>query len=338
MAVKNSLIALCYRFGIQRLFTPRFGGHTSILLLHRVSSGFRCGSVMDSLEVSQEYIEQFIVTKKREGWRFISLDYLLENFDECAVRKRNMVVTLDDGYRDNFTHAYPVFRKHEVPFTVYVTNSFPNNTAVQWWYPVASAVQAHGNIHFEWRGHGVDISGRNQKIGFSRLSAVMKSLKPEEQRDFLADFLKLYPCRCEIPPAMTWDDIRSLADDELCTIGCHTLNHRSLARLSEDEAVEEIVRSKQELEAKTGKTVHHLAYPFGKKADAGPREERLTKEAGFRSAVTTSIGNVLPVHRDALFRLPRIPLYEGKGKKEMVELYLSGMYTAIENRFQAKNL
>ena len=53
--------------------------------------------------------------------------------------------------------------------------------------------------------------------------------------------------------ALSWDEVKQLADSPLCTIGAHTINHVNLAEMSDDAAYQEILQSKQQLEEKTGK-------------------------------------------------------------------------------------
>lgn len=332
--MKDALLDMVTATGFHRLFTPIWGGHTAILLLHRVSPGPRPGNLMDGLEVTPEYLERFIVRKRGEGWRFISLDFLLDNFDDCVRRKRNMVVTLDDGYRDNLIHGLPLFRRLGVPFTLYLTDSFPDGTAVMWWYPVAEAVQRGGRLRVEASTGIVDTGGMPHKEAFNALAGLLKPLPAAEQRELCQRLKREHRLSFPDPSPLSWEEVGELAGEELCTIGCHTAGHRSLGRLGEEEARAEMTLSKRNLETRLGKPVLHLAYPFGKESDAGGREERLAREAGFRSGVTTRIGNIGSGDRDLPFRLPRIPLYEGGRREKLVDLYLSGMYTALENRLR----
>ena len=46
---------------------------------------------------------------------------------------KRIAVTLDDGYRDNAEHALPVFRRHGVPFTIFVCPGFCDRTSELWW-------------------------------------------------------------------------------------------------------------------------------------------------------------------------------------------------------------
>jgi peptidoglycan/xylan/chitin deacetylase (PgdA/CDA1 family) len=94
----------------------------------------------------------------------------------------------------------------------------------------------------------------------------------------------------------------------LVTIGAHTKNHFSLAKLTQNELIDEIVDSKAIIESRLGISVKHFCYPFGGKKEAGVREFKLIKDLGFDTAVTTRFGNIFPEHSEHLTSLPRVML------------------------------
>ena len=75
---------------------------------------------------------------------------------------------------------------------------------------------------------------------------------------------------------MDWDQIRAAAQDPLCTIGTHTMNHYHLARLDDALVQSEFDMAANVLEAETGVAARHVAYPYGYEIGVGLRE---TKEA-----------------------------------------------------------
>ena len=328
--MKNTLINVCHKAGIHRLLTPLYGGHTSILLLHRVTPEPQRGLPTDALAVSPEFLERFIREKQATGWRFVSMDHIVDHFDECVARKLNMAVTLDDGYRDNLEHAKPVFDKLGIPYTIYVANSFPDGTADLWWYTLVDLLERHRCLDINHCGVRLILSIDKPKQALNAFKAFYEALGIVEQRDFMARLTARYPLSADNRIVwLAWDEIRELASDNLCTIGCHTFNHLSLGSLGREEALDEMRRSKDEIELRIGRPVRHLAYPYGKKPDASDREASLAAETGFRSAVTTRIGNLFAAHRDHLLMLPRIPLYEVGKNGRLSEIFLSGMYTAV---------
>ncbi len=120
-------------------------------------------------------------------------------------------------------------------------------------------------------------------------------------------------CRTDLllpEPLMTWDELAKLVEAGI-TIGSHGLTHRSLGWMSEEEAREEVVASRQLLEERLGVDVRSFAYPFGTRADFTPATARLLAEAGYTTAMTSQHGAITP-ERPAL-RLPRIKVEGGEG-------------------------
>src|SRR3990172_5880180 len=48
----------------------------------------------------------------------VSLDVLVERMKKNDIPPNAVAVTLDDGYKDNYVHAYPVFKKYSIPATI----------------------------------------------------------------------------------------------------------------------------------------------------------------------------------------------------------------------------
>ena len=66
--------------------------------------------------------------------------------------------------------------------------------------------------------------------------------------------------------------------------------------------------SRARIEAALQRPVVHLAYPYGDRIAAGPREFALARAAGFKTAVTTRPGMIFPESADHLTALPRVSL------------------------------
>ena len=65
---------------------------------------------------------------------------------ERDFRKRFACITFDDGYRDLMQWAYPVLRKHEVPFALYVPTSFPDRIGELWWLALERVIAENTRI------------------------------------------------------------------------------------------------------------------------------------------------------------------------------------------------
>lgn len=99
-----------------------------IWMLHRVVKQRSEEPEQRVLEVTPEWLKQKILEYKEKGFSFVSIDNLPKH-------SRWVCVTFDDGYRDNYTLAYPLLKTLGIPFTVYVTTGFIDNQMPMWWYP-----------------------------------------------------------------------------------------------------------------------------------------------------------------------------------------------------------
>ncbi len=58
---------------------------------------------------------------KQNGYNVISLDELVKGIKSSREFRRNTVaITIDDGYKDNYTYAYPVLKEFSFPATIFI--------------------------------------------------------------------------------------------------------------------------------------------------------------------------------------------------------------------------
>ena len=96
-------------------------------------------------------------------------------------------------------------------------------------------------------------------------------------------------------PKMDWDTLKKLAEDPLITIGSHTVTHPDLPTLDSAQQIDEVTRSKEDLEGHLGRKIETFAYPEGKN-DA--LTQGYTKDAGYNLAFT--------IHNEAAEESPNI--------------------------------
>ena len=110
---------------IYKLFHPVIG---EIWMLHCVVEQRSEKPEQRELEVTPGWLENKITDYQKRGYSFVSIDQL-------PNRGRWVCVTFDDGYRDNYSVAYPLLKKLGVPFTIYVTTGIIDDRQEMWWYP-----------------------------------------------------------------------------------------------------------------------------------------------------------------------------------------------------------
>ena len=302
---------------VYKLFNPNYAGLGHILTFHRVvpkSDKDRIHNHL-SLEISPEHLEETIGFYKKEGYKFLSLDQVCEVLESNETNEKFVAFTFDDGYKDNFTVAYPILKKHKIPFTIYVTTNFPDHKAILWWYILEETIIKNDEIDFVWKGKEYQFKCQNtseKELAFDQIrSLINQNFELDHYEEFLKIIFKkskeeLYAFAKTM--AMSWEEIKKISRDPLCTIGAHTINHYPLSQLNEDELVFEINESKERIEKYIGKVVEHFAYPFGKKTEASLREFDAVKALQFKTGTTTRIGNIFKAHKNNKECLPRISI------------------------------
>jgi peptidoglycan/xylan/chitin deacetylase (PgdA/CDA1 family) len=294
------------------MFSQYLSGIATVFMLHRVYPLESHKLIPnENLKVSPDYLDEFIVKAKAKGYSFISLDALYDDLMNNKPASKSIVLTLDDGYADNYTHAFPIFKKHNTPFAIYVTTSFPDNTAILWWYTLEDLIIQHDSIALN-DGSSFECKTQEQKTdSFWAIRDKIIQLPKENFLDALQTLFKNYPVDWQSKVTeigLNWQQIEELSKDPLATIGAHTINHFAAATLAKEELINEVMGSKQIIESHIHKPVDHFCYPFGSAKEVGEKEFAIVNELGFKTSTTTRVGSIFPEHKNHLSALPRVML------------------------------
>lgn len=231
--------------------------------------------------------------------RIITLDELIDQVvGGLSWREPVMLLTFDDGYRDNFELAAPLLREQNVPATFFIPTGFLELPKLPWWDHIAYVIkQTHARrVVVDRCSTGsqppleIDLEAMSPTtVIASIIRAFLDETIPDEQW-FLDRLTEV--CMVEFDPEalgknlfMSWANVHELADSSLAfTIGSHTHSHRKLATLDIDVQRDELTRSKQILQAKLKQPIKALAYPYGWPGTYTIRTKALATEAGYEFA------------------------------------------------------
>jgi peptidoglycan/xylan/chitin deacetylase (PgdA/CDA1 family) len=215
-----------------------------------------------------------------------------------------IVLTFDDGLRNNLTVVYPILRELQLPATMFVCPALVESGVWLW-------------------NH--EMRCRLQMLAIPDLAELrMKLLAPGTSVDAIIEWMKTLPleqrriaeaiirqatagfqptaAQKEAFDVMNWNDLRSL-DCNLITVGSHTLSHPILTKLSGQEIEAEILESRRCLEQRLERKVDLFCYPNG----AYDRRAYQLVQKTYRAAVTTETGVIDGTDGLDVHRLPRIP-------------------------------
>jgi peptidoglycan/xylan/chitin deacetylase (PgdA/CDA1 family) len=330
--LKAALQALHYS-GADGLFAPLAKTSGAIFMLHQVVPGepdaFEPNRI---LRITPAFLDQTIRQVLEAGFDILSLDEIADRLTSTEPAKRPFVgFTLDDGYRDNLVHAYPVFKRLSVPFTVYAPTDYIDGIGELWWLALERALRVlpacEATIDGETRQFSLT-TPRDKDRAYHTIYWWLRQIDETVARRTVKELCaragvdEAALCRDMI---MTWDELKTLAADPLVTIGAHTRRHYALARLGAGAAHYEMAESVRRLEQELQRPIHHFSYPFGDEQSAGPRDFAIARDLGLRTAVTTRKGLLHGDHSASMHALPRLSLNGDYQDARYVKVLLSGV-------------
>ena len=220
----------------------------------------------------------------RNGFHFISVAELNEilrgrkPFPTSAV-----VLTADDGWKNNKENIVAVANQYKVPFTIFASTR-PIETGEGYWWSY--------------------ISKAHEKGAIATSVSALKKVPNEERLATVAEVRKTITLSRE---ALTIDELKEVANGNYVSIGSHTVTHPILSKCNDNTAAYEITESRKILEQWLNRPVTHFAYPNG---DYGNREINTLKDAGYEIAFSTIPDYIRPGDQHNLYAVPRFDVLE----------------------------
>ncbi|MBU1148341.1 MAG: polysaccharide deacetylase family protein [Candidatus Omnitrophica bacterium] len=116
-----------------------------ILMYHRF------GYENNTLYVAPENFSRQMAYIKDKGYDVISLDELVGGIkNNRKFKHKTVVITTDDGYKDNYTYAYPILRKYNLPATMFIIANFIDNKED---YMTWSEIKTMASKNISFGGH-----------------------------------------------------------------------------------------------------------------------------------------------------------------------------------------
>jgi peptidoglycan/xylan/chitin deacetylase (PgdA/CDA1 family) len=331
-----------YFSGAHHLLRPIFAGLGAIFMLHQVRPGREADFQPNHhLEITPEFLGAVLSHLRSCDVDIVTMDEAHRRLTERDFSRRFACFTFDDGYRDNRDFALPVMREFEAPFTVYVASDFAQGTGRLWWIALEKVIARASSIEIEIGDAAIRLDTSTppaKQVAFDHLHDWLRGLPGEQdvQREISALCARHGVDEAAIcrELCMSWDELKPFADDPLVTIGAHSISHCNLAKQTEAIARHEMAISRARIENVLQRPVAHLAYPYGDKRAAGPREFALAQAAGFKTAVTTRPGMIFPESADHLTALSRVSLNGNYQDARILPVLTSGAATAMWNGFR----
>jgi peptidoglycan/xylan/chitin deacetylase (PgdA/CDA1 family) len=313
---RRALLRLSYHTRVPRLWDLLHPGRVKVLMYHGITTKDRFDGVANYWGYNVpvcEFAEQVRYLARR--CNPISLRDLL--IGRGLSRSRlNVVLTFDDGYRNNCTNAYPVLQQFGVPAVFAVATSFVRQRKPLWNDVVEDAVNRtkRTTVEIVWGGERrefslADAAGRLEIYNWLMYQCVIVE---QTQRDaFLTQALAglevsatgadLY--RDEDYRPLDEQQISEMSRSELVEFASHSVQHLLLGKVDREKKRAELVESKREIERMTGVPCTAFCVPGGSYDDVLLEE---AFRAGYECVLTSDTGTARTgervLNRNGVFR------------------------------------
>jgi peptidoglycan/xylan/chitin deacetylase (PgdA/CDA1 family) len=238
-------------------------------------------------------------------FQIVQLDRVVKDLAAGQPRRHNEVVlTFDDGLRNNATVAYPILKHLGIPATFFVCPGLI--TTGQWLW----THEARGRLAM-LHADALPSLARQLSCTAATVDGIVEWMKTLGLNDRQAAESQIRQATPDFQPSaddreacdmMDWTTLVSL-DRDLITIGSHTLTHPILPTL-DDAAIDlEMTESRRQLEQRLNRAANYFCYPNG----SHHLQSSIAAKRTYDAAVTVESGVVTGKDSADLHGLPRIP-------------------------------
>ena len=295
-------------------FHARIERELTILLYHGVTDMQSKGieNIQGKHIPASDFADQMEYLRKHCS--VLSIDDFLEIQKNGDVLPPNsVIVSFDDGFRNNYSIAAPILAEKKVPAVFYISSGIVNTDIMFWVDILEDAINLSEKSTIRVRlDQEEEFSIRNDEEKLQALvrikrycktaTAVEKDRIIQETQD--ATDVIATVAHSENNQKISWKELQEMHENPLFTIGGHSLYHNILSSLERDLLIKEIRTSLDLLEINLKTPITHYSYPEGQVHHYNQELIDLLKERGIVCSPSAICG-LNPITEDP-FHLKRI--------------------------------
>lgn len=242
----------------------------------------------------------------RQHYRILHLETALEELympekkgNRLHDRRTPLVLTFDDGYRDNYTHGFALASELQIPFTIFLIPEYIESGDYFWWRE-GNRLVSHAQVRqatIDGCTYSLDQPEERSILAETIGARLCQAASVAEREAFLITVRKTLLVSSSAPPEekhalpLNWAEVREMQESGWVSFGAHTMHHPVLAYLADpSEVQDEVEQSRTMLEEQLGHVVRTFAYPIGQSQHIGSDAIRAVQQAGYDWALTTIYG------------------------------------------------
>lgn len=273
------------------LIRKRRAPNLQILTYHRVNDEYDPYFPATPVEVFSQQMEYIA-----KSYEVCQLDEAVEQLGRRDLPDNALVITFDDGYRDNYMHAFPVVRSLNLPMTIFLATDVIGTGVTLWHDRVFSAFRDTKRFRmegFEREVEGLSLGTLPERLfAMGKVLAALRQLNEAERNSrisLLCEVLEVNERVVDNELMLNWGDVRIMQGYGV-SFGSHTASHPILSNVSRDEVERQLQRSCEAIRHHIGVKPVTFAYPNGTRNDFTDVTKEVLRNGGITAAVTTEFG------------------------------------------------
>jgi peptidoglycan/xylan/chitin deacetylase (PgdA/CDA1 family) len=289
----------------------------TVLAWHRVAKDLGPGFDPGVVDANPEQFDRQVGILK-EHFSLIDIGVLLKYREEQLPLPPNPVLlTFDDGYRENVSVVLPILRKHNAKAVFFISTGYMEERKLFAWELIHALIARcrRSDFHITYPAP-VHIVLGDDRARLAAARILLQASRTHQSIDWKRFFVELINA-CEVDwDAQTesaiadelildWDGVRTLVDAGM-DVQSHGHSHNLYPFISEEEVLRDASISRQLLEAHTGLPQVAISYPAGACFASGHPGFAAVAKAGYKLGFACDLAPCRLRSISDWFRLPRL--------------------------------
>ncbi len=257
----------------------------------------------------KKFIKQMKFLKK--NYNMISIDDIYHHIkNRIPFSKKDVAISFDDGFKNNFTIAAPILNKLKIPAIFYICPKSISKKKMFWVDQIETCIDKCKKSKIKINSlssKNIYLNNIKKKISLiKKIKKICKNLNIKKKDDMIKILKKVTSVEPDIKSSKNyeladWKIIKRISKNNLFTLGGHSLEHDILTKMNMKELDNNITKTIAIIKNKTGVNIEHFSYPEGK---FNNNVIKYLKKNNIKSApIATGLKNT---HNTDLYKIKRV--------------------------------
>jgi len=249
----------------------------------------------------------------KKYFNVISFKNVINHIDRKKLLPKNpIIITFDDGHYDNYSNAFPVLKSLEVPATIFLSTGYIGTDDIFWFDWVSYLIYRTKKLSLSLADNvkfNIENTIESRRQISEQVLEYLKSVPNSSRLQIIKDMTKelevtLSEADKPLSTCLNWQQVIEMSSNGI-EFGSHTISHPILSRLEDSELLDEIIKSKDDIEKHLNIDINTIAYPVGGNNEYNNRVIDICKSAGYRLGISY-VSGIEEISLSNLFEIKRL--------------------------------